>query len=75
MTGFDTVSLARCERYERTDIREALLKSLSLVDGLSSIKEGMKVGIKANLVSAADPEKAVITHPLLLDILCRMLTE
>lgn len=75
MTGFDTVSLARCERYERTDIREALLKSLSLVDGLSAIEEGMKVGIKANLVSAADPEKAVITHPLLLDILCRMLTE
>ncbi len=75
MSDFMPVSLVKCETYEYDDIRKALTKSLSLIDGLSEIKPGMKVGIKANLVSAMDPAKAATTHPVLLKCLCEMLLE
>ena len=71
----DAVALVKCDSYEYEEVRKALDESLSLIDGLSFAKPGMKVGIKANLVSAHDPEKAVTTHPVLLKRLCELLVE
>ncbi len=75
MSDFAPVSLVKCETYEYDEIRKALHESLSLVDGLSFVKPGMRVGIKANLVAAMDPEKAATTHPVLLKCLCEELVE
>ncbi|WP_024865061.1 DUF362 domain-containing protein [Butyrivibrio sp. FCS014] len=75
MSGFDPVALVKCDTYREDDIRKALDESLSLCDGLSFVKPGMKVAIKVNLVSAMDPEKAATTHPALLKRLCELLTE
>ena len=75
MGKFEPVSLVSCESYKYDTIRKALSESLSLIDGLSFVKPGMKVGIKTNLVSGNAPEKAVTTHPLVLKCLCEMLRE
>ncbi len=75
MSDFMPVSLVKCETYEYDEIRKALCESLSLIDGLSFVKPGMKVGIKANLVTGISPDKAVTTHPVLLKCLCELLLE
>ena len=75
MGGFEPVSLLQCETYEYSEVRKALEKSLSFIHGLDFIREGMKVGIKANLVTGMAPEKAVTTHPILIHVVCDMLTE
>jgi uncharacterized protein (DUF362 family)/Pyruvate/2-oxoacid:ferredoxin oxidoreductase delta subunit len=71
----NAVSLVRCNTYEYDEVRKALVESLSLIDALSFVKPGMKVGIKANLVTGAAPDKAITTHPVLLRCLCELLTE
>ncbi len=75
MNNENTVSLVRCNAYEYDTVRKALDESLSLIDGLSFVKPGMKVGIKANLVTGASPDKAITTHPVLLRRLCEILTK
>ena len=75
MGKYEPVSLVRCDSYEYNVVRKALFESLSLIDGLSFVKPGMKVGIKTNLVSGMAPEKAATTHPVLLKVLSEMLLE
>ncbi len=71
----DAVALVKCGSYEYEEVKKALDESLSLIDGLSFVKPGMKVGIKANLVSGHAPDKAVTTHPMLLRRLCELLLQ
>ena len=73
--GFDKVSIEKCVSYEERVIKESLDKALSNIDALDFVKPGMKIGIKANLVSAMAPEKSVTTHPALLKRLCQLLLE
>ena len=73
--SFPPVSLVQCDTYEYEEVKKALGKSLDLIDGLSFVKPGMKIGIKANLVTGASSDKAITTHPVLLKELCEMLTE
>ena len=75
MSSMDKVSLVRCESYEYDEIRKALDESLSLIDGLSFVKPGMKVGIKANLVTGSAADRAITTHPVLLKRLCELLVQ
>ncbi len=75
MSDFEPVVLEKCETYEYDEVRKALSESLSLIDGLGFIKEGMKVGIKANLVTGSNPENAVTTHPQILKALCELINE
>ncbi len=75
MSSFEAVSLCKCSSYDYDEIGKALDQSLSLIDGISFVKPGMKVGIKTNLVSANSPDKAVTTHPMLLKRLCEILTQ
>ena len=53
----------------------ALEAVLSPIGGLDIVKQGMRVVIKANLVSAMKPGEAATTHPVLLSALSDMLTE
>ncbi len=69
------VALVGCDSYEYEEVKKALDESLMLIDALSFVKPGMKVGIKANLVSGHSPDKAVTTHPMLLRRLCELITE
>ena len=69
------LALAPCPSYAPEDCRAALEQVIAATDGLSWVKPGMRVGIKANLVAAKKPDAAATTHPALLEALCRMLRD
>ena len=68
------VAIAACRDYSPEEVRRALGEVLAPFGGLSWVTPGMRVAIKANLVSAKRPEAAVTTHPALLCALSEMLT-
>lgn len=69
------VSVVKCDTYESEAVKAALEESIEAVGGLGWVKKGMKIAIKANLVSFMAPEKAATTHPTLLCELVKMLVE
>ena len=69
------VCIASCESYETAQVRAALTEAIGAVGGLDFISPGMRVGIKANLVSAMAPDAGATTHPALLAELCRMIVD
>ncbi len=69
------VSVIKCDSYESSEVKKALAEALAAVGGLDWVKEGMKIAIKANLVSFMTPDKAATTHPALLCELVKMLIE
>jgi len=72
---FSPVALVKCDSYDYEDVKRALDKSLDLIDALDFVKPGMKIGIKANLVTGSAADKAITTHPVLLKRLCELLTK
>ncbi|MBQ7935520.1 MAG: DUF362 domain-containing protein [Clostridia bacterium] len=69
------VSIVECKSYEPAEVRQALSALLAPLGGLDWVTPGMKVGIKANLVTFMKPEAAGTTHPALLSALAALLTE
>ena len=69
------VSIVPCASYETNEVRKALQQVLEPVGGISWVTQGMRIAIKANLVSMMKPESAATTHPALLCELVRMLKE
>lgn len=69
------VSVVSCPSYDPDVCRRALIEVLEPVGGLDFVKEGMKVGVKANLVSFLKPEAGATTHPVLLAELTKLLKE
>ena len=70
----DVVSIVACPDYSEASCTAAISAALAPLGGLSWVKPGMKIAIKANLVAAAKPETATTTHPALLKALCDALT-
>jgi uncharacterized protein (DUF362 family)/Pyruvate/2-oxoacid:ferredoxin oxidoreductase delta subunit len=63
-----TVSVVRCARYEADDVRSALRRALEPLGGIEAfVKSGQRVLLKPNLLSAKDPERAITTHPRLVE--------
>ena len=69
------VSAIRLTEYDKVSARGALDRLLAPLGVLEEVKPGMRVVIKANLVSAMRPAAAATTHPALLGALCDILTE
>ncbi len=67
------VSITACPDYSADSCAQALGQVLQPLGGLSWVTPGMKIVIKANLVSPMKPDKAATTHPGLLTELTRML--
>lgn len=60
------VYIAKCPSYKQQDIETALQESLQVFpEAWERIKPGHKVILKANLLQAQPPEKAITTHPAL----------
>lgn len=72
--AFD-VSITACADYSEDAVRRALRAVLEPVGGLDWVIPGMRIAIKANLVTFMKPDTAAVTHPALVTELCRMLTE
>ncbi len=71
----EKVSIVSCPDYDPAACRAALIKALEPVGGLDFVRPGMRVGIKANLVSFLKPEAGATTHPVLLGELTKLLRE
>jgi len=69
------VSVAACGSYDPALCRAALREVLEPLGGLDFVREGMVVGVKANLVSFLKPEAGATTHPALLAALTELLRE
>lgn len=69
------VSVVKCESYDSAVARKALVEALEVFGGLDWVESGMKIVVKANLVSFMSPDKAATTHPSLLCELVKLLKE
>ncbi|MBO5295088.1 MAG: DUF362 domain-containing protein [Clostridia bacterium] len=69
------VSVVACASYDEAEVTQALKSVLKPLGGLDWVKKGMRIAIKANLVSMMKPELAATTHPALLCALVKMLCE
>ncbi len=69
------VSVTECKTYEPGEVKAALIRLLKPLGGLDWVTPGMRVGIKANLVTFLKPEAAATTHPALLIALVELLKE
>lgn len=70
------VILLPCENYEEELVYMQMKKGLSLLGGLSSfVGKEEKMLLKPNLLKRAEVEKAVITHPVVMGALARILRE
>jgi len=57
------VHIERCAEYELRAVRKAIQKAVEALGGLP-VKPGDKVLLKPNLLTNKEPEKAVTTHPV-----------
>lgn len=58
------VSVTSCSSYDLDGVRRAVTALLAPLGGMGRfVRPGMRVLLKPNLLSAADPEQAVTTHP------------
>ena len=71
----DPVSIVPLSEYSLDSARTALTDLLLPIGGLDFVKSGMRIVIKANLVSAMTPDTAATTHHVLLSALTEMLVE
>lgn len=69
------VYVYKCNKYDEALIEEAYDEILVKPGLLDFVKEGMKIGIKVNLVGNFNPDKAATTHPILVKVLCKLLIE
>ena len=69
------VYVYKCNKYDETLVELAYQDILVKPGLLDFVKEGMKVGIKVNLVGNFNPDKAATTHPILVKVLCKLLIE
>ncbi|MBQ9131150.1 MAG: DUF362 domain-containing protein [Clostridia bacterium] len=68
-------SIVPCRSYDEKEVHGALTRVLEPLGGLDWVTEGMRIVIKANLVSMMKPEQAATTHPTLLCELVKLLRE
>jgi uncharacterized protein (DUF362 family)/NAD-dependent dihydropyrimidine dehydrogenase PreA subunit len=65
-----TVSISRCETYDPSEVSRALADALDRLGGISRfVKPGEKILLKPNLLSAKSPDRAITTHPSVLEAL------
>ena len=67
------VSIVKCDSYAPEDCERALSAVLEPLGGLDWVRSGMRIVIKANLVSAMKPDAAATTQPALLRALTQAL--
>ena len=68
-----SVVLERCLSYRQTEVDEAVQKVLSPLGGLNAfIRSGDRVILKPNLLAPKSPERAVTTHPAVVEAVVKL---
>lgn len=65
------VSCVRCDKYDPANVGRALAQTLGHLN--VPFQSGTRVLIKPNLMSPVKPERAITTHPVVLEELCKIL--
>jgi len=67
-TARSRISVVRCSSYDPDSVKAALTTAIELLGGISQfVRTGQSVLIKPNMLSPHPPEKAVTTHPSLVE--------
>ncbi len=71
-----TVSVAACHAYELDLVRQAVLAALSGLGGLQRlVRPGMRVLLKPNLMALTPPERAITTHPAVVQVMAELVQQ
>ena len=69
-----TVAIARCATYEPGDVSRAVGEVLEHLGGMSRfVSPGEKVLLKPNLLSAKGPDRAITTHPAVIEAVIKLI--
>jgi uncharacterized protein (DUF362 family)/Pyruvate/2-oxoacid:ferredoxin oxidoreductase delta subunit len=70
------VSLVKCQSYDAEKVLKALREAIDLIGGMGQfVKRGDRVLLKPNLLYGKAPEKAVTTHPSIVQGVIQMVRE
>lgn len=70
------VAVARCATYERDDVSRAVGEVLGHLGGMARfVSPGQKVLLKPNLLAAKDPDRAITTHPAVIEAVIEAVRE
>jgi len=67
------VSIVNCDSYDEKKVLRSVKKAINDIG--FSFKKGQKVLLKPNILSGTEKEKAVTTHPSIIDALCVILKQ
>ena len=71
-----SVSLVRCDDYDRQRVSDAVAAAVGMLGGIRTfLRPGERVLIKPNLLKARPPEAAVTTHPEIVRAAIRLVQE
>jgi uncharacterized protein (DUF362 family) len=70
------VVVLRCDSYDTEQVYKTISKGFDLLGGIAGfIKPAEKILLKPNLLNRAAPERAVTTHPAVVEAMIRLLLE
>lgn len=70
------VSVVPCQTYDPDGVRRAVEAALAPLGGIGRfVRPGMRVLLKPNLLSAADLDRAVTTHPVVVQAVAELVAE
>ncbi|HHT9147336.1 MAG TPA: DUF362 domain-containing protein, partial [Candidatus Wunengus sp. YC61] len=76
MTNKTSVSVIRCESYNRDKVITAVDQTFDFFGGIQSIiKKGTKVLLKPNFIKESSPEDCTITHPMVIEAVAKKVLE
>ncbi|MBU4456854.1 MAG: DUF362 domain-containing protein [Nanoarchaeota archaeon] len=67
------VSIVECKSYNQKEVDASVKKAIEQIG--FKIKSNSKVLLKPNILMAAKPDKAITTHPSILEAVCKILKE
>ena len=69
----EKVSVVKCQSYEQGLVDEKIEEAVNLLGGIEKfVKKGQKVALKVNLLMKATPEKAMTTHPAIVEAVVKL---
>jgi uncharacterized protein (DUF362 family)/NAD-dependent dihydropyrimidine dehydrogenase PreA subunit len=67
------VSIAKCETYEIDQVRRALTAALEPLGGIGAfVRPGQRVLLKPNVLMPVRPERAITTHPAIVEAVAEL---
>ena len=72
----ETVSITTTDGYELSTLKQAVTRLLEPIGGISAfVSQGDRVLLKPNLLSAKEPDKAVTTHPAVVQVVAELVRD